>query len=192
MLVQDFTRQWQDRVSFRSPEKPGLILALVAKVFLIVIGFAASARAMAADRAPAYRELVAPEITAEGITEVAFQTIAKGSRSGVRTPRQVVARNQTEWNHLWGQHSSIGATSPLPVIDFEKDIVVGLFLGDKPTGGYGVAIIRAEQRDGNLTAYFEEKFPRPGGILLQSLTQPFHIVRVARANYSNVIFRRVS
>jgi len=125
-------------------------------------------------------------------TQLPIQTIAKGYRSGVRTPLQVIARSQTEWDKLWQQHLSSETASPPPVIDFEKHIIVGLFLGDKPTGGYNVAITRAEQSDSDLIAYYEETLPRPGGIVIQTLTQPFHIVRVTRANYSNVIFRRLS
>jgi len=192
MFAQAFALHQQGRFLLQLPNIAVRPLPPVARILLIVIGLTASTQAIAVDRSPEFCQFAAAEIDAKGMTEVEFQTVAKGYRSGVRTPLQVVARSQTEWEKLWRQHSSIEATSPLPIIDFEKHIIVGLFLGDKPTGGYNVAITRAEQSDSDLIAYYEETLPRPGGIVIQTLTQPFHIVRVTRANYSNVIFRRLS
>jgi len=127
------------------------------------------------------------------MTQVGFQTITRGYRSGVRAPLQIVAHTEPEWNALWRQHSSIEATPPpLPVIDFEKHNIIGLFLGDKPTGGYEVEIIRAEQSNNDLVIYHREKYPTGRGVVIQSLTQPFHIVRVTGAINSRVIFRRES
>jgi PrcB C-terminal len=125
--------------------------------------------------------------------QLSFQTIAKGYRSGVRESLQIVARNQTEWDSLWKRHLSVETNPPpAPAIDFNKQIVVAVFLGEKPTGGYDVEIIRAEQTDGALVIHYREKNPPPGGIVIQALTQPFHIIRVARDDNLTPAFRRAS
>ena len=125
--------------------------------------------------------------------QVSVQTIEMGSQSGVRESLAIVIRGQAEWEDLWQRHASIKANlPPAPVVDFTKETVVGVFLGEKPTGGYDIEIVRAERIDGTLLISFAEKGPQAGAILTQALTQPFHIVRVAINGTGAVGFRRVS
>jgi PrcB C-terminal len=77
-------------------------------------------------------------------------------------------------------------------VDFDREMVVGIFLGEKSTGGYEVEIVRAEQRDSSLYFYYREKAPPPGAMVTQALTQPFHLVRVAKYGNPQIIFRRDS
>ena len=122
---------------------------------------------------------------------VAFQTVAKGFRSGVIEATQIVVRTQAEWNTLWQKHSSIEPKpSQAPVIDFSKELVIGVFLGQKPTGGYDVEIVSVEPNDGTLMVSFREKSPQPGAILTQAFTQPFHIVRIGINGTASIRFRR--
>ena len=138
-------------------------------------------------------ELIATEIAMKPTLPVSFRSVGKGYRSGVRAPLQVVARSQNDWTALWRQHVSDDLSSrPPPAIDFEKEVVVALFLGEKPTGGYDVQISRAEQTNDGLIIYYREKDPSPGGMVIQALTQPFHIVRIIGEVNSEVIFRRES
>lgn len=104
---------------------------------------------------------------------------------------QIVVRTQTEWDSLWHRHYS-GANNrpPFPRIDFDRDWVVGIFLGTKPTGGYDVVITRAERRDSYLYVFYREKSPPSNAMVTQALTQPFDIVRVARDGNPEIIFRR--
>jgi PrcB C-terminal len=138
-------------------------------------------------------QIAAAQNSNQPAIQVPFQSIAKGSRSGVRDSLQLVVRNQAEWDALWKRHVSIETNPPpAPAIDFNKQIVVAVFLGEKPTGGYDVEIIRAEQTDGALVIHYREKNPPPGGIVIQALTQPFHIIRVARDDNLTPAFRRAS
>jgi PrcB C-terminal len=77
-------------------------------------------------------------------------------------------------------------------VDFDREMVVGIFLGEKSTGGYEIEIVRAEQGDSSLYFYYREKSPPPGAMVTQALTQPFHLVRVAKYDNPQIIFRRDS
>ena len=122
---------------------------------------------------------------------VAFQTVAKGFRSGVIEVTQIVVRTQAEWNALWQKHTSMESNPPpAPAIDFNKELIIGIFLGQKPTGGYEVEVTSVERSEGMLTVSFREKSPRPGAILTQAFTQPFHIVRIGINGTESVRFRR--
>ena len=126
-------------------------------------------------------------------TPLSIATVAKGHRSGIREPLQTVIRNQDEWNPIWKRHSSIDTNPSIaPIIDFNREMVVGVFLGEKRMGGYEVEIVRAERRDSSLYFYYQEKSPPPGAMITQVLTQPFHLVRVAKYDKLQIIFRRDS
>ena len=125
--------------------------------------------------------------------QVAFQTIAKGNRSGVREFLQQVTRNQTEWATLWQRHIATETNpSAPPVVDFNKEFVIAIFLGEKPTGGYAVEMTFIERKDRDLVVSYKEFQPALGAMTTQALTQPFHMVRVAKNGEPNVMFRRES
>ena len=137
--------------------------------------------------------VAATEIAVKPTYPAIFRSVGKGYRSGVRLPLQAVARSQNEWDAIWQQHlpSDAGAR-PAPSVDFEREIVVALFLGDKPSGGYDVRISRAEQSHGTLTIHYQERNPPSGGMVTQPLSQPFHIVRIIGEVTSAVVFHRDS
>jgi PrcB C-terminal len=138
-------------------------------------------------------QLAAGQSDTKLTVDTSFQTVVKGSRSGVREPLQIVIRNQADWDALWKRHVSIETNSPPPpAIDFNKQIVIGVFLGEKPTGGYDVEIIRTEQSDSALVIHYREKSPLPGSIVIQAVTQPFHIIQVVRDDSLRPTFRRTS
>jgi len=65
-------------------------------------------------------------------TRLPIDTIEKGYRSGVRDPLQVVIRSQGEWNAFWKRHSVTNTNpAPAPNVDFDREMVVGIFLGEK-------------------------------------------------------------
>jgi len=133
------------------------------------------------------------EKTGKVETRLSIATVGKGDRSGIRGPLQTVIRNQDEWKAFWKRHSFIDTNPALaPIIDFEREMVVGIFLGEKHTGGYEVEIVRAERSDSALYFYYREKSPPPGAIVTQALTQPFHLVKLAKYENLQVIFRRDS
>jgi hypothetical protein len=138
-------------------------------------------------------QLAAGQSDTKLTVDTSFQTVVKGSRSGVREPLQIVIRSQAEWDALWKRHVAIETNPPPPpAIDFNKQIVIGVFLGEKPTGGYDVEIIRTEQSDGALVIHYREKSRLPGSIVIQALTQPFHIIQVVRDDNFRALFRRAS
>lgn len=120
---------------------------------------------------------------------ISFQTIFKGYQSAVREPMQIIARNKAEWKALWDKHGA--AESKPPAVDFRREIVIAVFLGEKPTGGHEIAITDVEQIDGKLVVSYVGKGPPPGGLVTQAFTQPFHIVRVAAQGSETVSFRRL-
>jgi hypothetical protein len=73
----------------------------------------------------------------------------QGSQSGITTPSQGVFRRQAYWEKFWTL--AIHPYNPRmpktpPVIDFEKNMVVGIFMGSKPHPGFQIDIRSVETR----------------------------------------------
>jgi hypothetical protein len=116
------------------------------------------------------------------------RTISKGTMSGMDQPQEVVARSAAEWTALWEKHA--GRTSPPPAVDFSREIVVGIFLGTRPTAGYGVEIVRATGAKGVLIVEYVEAAPPRGALTAQVLTAPHHLAAVEKHD-GEIRFRRV-
>ena len=114
-------------------------------------------------------------------------TIARGSDSRIEEPRQVVIRSIDEWSRLWREHRS----GPLPEIDFSTLMVVGVFIGSRPTLGYRVDIVRVRMEDALVVVEYREGTPGPDALVAQMLTSPFHLVSFPR-NAGAVQFRKLA
>lgn len=101
-----------------------------------------------------------------------MRTIGQGTSSGINDEVRQVVSNQGDWEGFWAGHTADTTPArPLPAINFDESMVVAVFTGIKPTGGYSVEIKGVA--NGKVT--FETKSPQ-GGMVTQALTQPFHIV----------------
>jgi len=103
-----------------------------------------------------------------------FTTLDRSHQSQIEEPRQAVARTPAEWAALWEAHGGEGKP---PAVDLSRSIVIGVFLGTRPTAAHTVEIVRIEQRDTDLVVTYREQRPAPGDMVAQMLTAPFHIVR---------------
>ena len=61
---------------------------------------------------------------------VSFTTVAQGAVSAIDEPRHAVVRTAAEWQSLWDTHSP---EAQAPTVDFTRAVVVGVFLGARPT-----------------------------------------------------------
>lgn len=104
-----------------------------------------------------------------------MKTIDKGEHSNMDDAAQVVARSPQEWQQLWQKHTP---DRPRPAVDFSKEMVVGVFLGSRPTAGYVLEIVSATPDSGTLVVRYREATPRPGAMTAQVLTSPYHLVTV--------------
>lgn len=118
-------------------------------------------------------------------------TRLSGWSSGVRDARRVVIADQGSWQRLWTEHSRTeGSPAAPPVVDFGREMVVGVFLGERPSSGYSVSLelgVAGRRRRPALVVVYRESRPRPGGVGLTVMTQPFELRRVPKA-YRSIFF----
>src|SRR5262245_26037559 len=112
----------------------------------------------------------------------AVRVVAKGQHSGVHKAAERVVHSVEDWKKLWAEHTATTQpTPPLPAVDFQGEMVVAVFLGDRPTGGYGVEITQASAGPKAVVVSVRRMEPAPGSIRAQMVTQPFAIVAVPRS-----------
>lgn len=98
--------------------------------------------------------------------------IEQGDQSQIVTAETTAARDANAWSALWGRHL---ASRPLPpAIDFTHEVGVGIFDGQRNSGGYTVAIETVVKIGPHLHLQVERT--GPGGIATTVLTFPYHFV----------------
>jgi hypothetical protein len=119
--------------------------------------------------------------------DVPLRVLDKGDQSNVDHARQAVARTAAEWSALWQQHSP---DRPRPTVDFASDMIVGVFLGSRPSAGFTIAIVSARDEHGTVVVRYRETSPPPGAIAAQVITSAYCIAALARRD-GEVRFERV-
>jgi hypothetical protein len=145
-------------------------------VRIAVISFlilAASASVAAGVGEPEEGLEICPDTTCADDSRYAFETIAAGSTGGVTAEQYVVIRSREEFVPLWRElHRNRLPAPEAPRIEFGNQVVVGAFLGERPSGGYGVEITRVcEER-----IVLERRSPPDDAMVTQALTAPYHLV----------------
>jgi len=100
-------------------------------------------------------------------------TVARGTMSSIDQPLEVVIRTEAEWQALWKRH---GAGQPAPAVDFRVAMIVGVFLGSRPTAGYHVEVVAIRKTPDGLIVEYREGQPPPDRMVAQVITAPFHLV----------------
>jgi PrcB C-terminal len=106
----------------------------------------------------------------------------KGFNGGLEAPAEKVIRTQQEWTTLWHQtHANQVPAPAAPKVDFTTEMVVAVFMGQRPTGGYAVTIedVAAGKKEVRVTV--REQSPPPDAITAQVITEPYHMVVVKKS-----------
>jgi hypothetical protein len=100
-----------------------------------------------------------------------------GDWGGETAKRTVVCRNAAQWVALWSSQSR-----PLPGADFSRWTAVGVFLGTRPSGGYGVELTSVVNTPRETVVRWRETKPRPDETVIAALTQPYRIRLIPRTD----------
>lgn len=103
-----------------------------------------------------------------------IRRIGQWSRTGIGEARRLVIRDANAWASFW---SELGV-GERPMVDFSRDVVVAVAAGQRPSGGYEIAVDRVTNDTGELTAEVVETVPGPNCVTTGSLTQPVDVIAV--------------
>lgn len=80
------------------------------------------------------------------------------------------------WTALW---SATRKDAPVE-FDAAHQVGIGIFLGKRPTGGYGVRIPFMGPRGGHFVIEVDEAAPEPGAIVTQAVSSPWLVLLIVR------------
>ncbi len=90
-----------------------------------------------------------------------------------------LSSSATEFGAVW--QLAAGSQIPAPVapnVDFTRQKVVTVFMGQRPTGGYGLRLISSNQRRDTLRLLLESSAPPADGVQSQVITSPYLMLTV--------------
>lgn len=109
----------------------------------------------------------------EFISDVAFEVIEHGDYSGAKQSNQMEMDSNTEWEDFWVNELQRDINN-IPEVDFDKDMVVALFLGERHTGGFQISTTKIEEYEHEIEVQYEEHVP--DGIVTQAFTYPYQLI----------------
>ena len=119
-----------------------------------------------------------PVIPAPQKHTVSFRIIETGGNAAkVTSAKNYAAYTQAGLIRLWGLAHDTDGTTP-PAVDFAKEYVVGVFAGQKPTGGYSVAVTGITDDGATRTIAVTFTKPGQGCITNQMVTSPYQIIAI--------------
>ena len=123
--------------------------------------------------------------------DVPFEVVARGQQAlGVTAAAYRLLRTPAELSTAWNQaYGAALQVPPVPGADLDRETLLALFLGPKPSGGYGLEVRGVTVEGGDLFVDVVETAPEPGAIVTQALTHPWLLLRVPRGGIAAVWFR---
>lgn len=99
--------------------------------------------------------------------EIGYKTV---SREGLPRPGFFVASSP-------GDVSGAGLSG----VNFDKDLVVAVSMGQQTSGGYEMRISRMYRSGSQVTVVVDVERPSPGAVTTMVLTHPGHVVKVPKS-----------
>ncbi|MFA6029861.1 MAG: protease complex subunit PrcB family protein [Elusimicrobiota bacterium] len=118
---------------------------------------------------PAKKE--APMEKSTDITATASPSVWKGPHSGINDLTAFVIEDPSNWEKVWKDYMK----REVPKVDFTKHFAACVFLGLRPTGGFGVDFLSPLMDAGTVTIRYRIHAPGGGSFVTQAFTTPFAV-----------------
>ncbi|SFQ73926.1 protease complex subunit PrcB family protein [Flavobacterium akiainvivens] len=105
---------------------------------------------------------------------IAFEVLKQETIGGREAESKQVIYNQTQLNDLYKE---LGWTN-VPYVDFNKNNVVAIFMGQKSTGGYSISVRKVSVDGDTATVYV--KTTKPEGMATMAITTPYTITLIPK------------
>jgi hypothetical protein len=114
---------------------------------------------------------------------VTFKQIANSTHSGFARPDMGIISTEKELREFWAK--LYARFSPPPscdtdLIDFSKETVVYVAVGERPNGCYSAKISSITRQAEKLTVSYDECVPDKGCICTQVITAPVDVVKIGK------------
>ena len=131
------------------------------------------------------------EQATEQVEQIPFEILLQDAHGGSETPENRVVTDESSLSAFYIQINRMRKPGfPLPEIDFGKEAVAILCLGQKTTSGYSVIVDRIEETSDQQIIWTKEISPQPTDMVAMVICQPFTIVKFPRTE-KELVFKKV-
>jgi PrcB C-terminal len=78
----------------------------------------------------------------------------------------------------------------ISVINFEKEMVIALFLGEKNSGGYAITVEQVLNKNNKVSIFYKETSPKLGDMVTSVMTQPYSIIKIPKT-IKEIVFEKM-
>ncbi|GEM_PF-1561020 len=120
--------------------------------------------------------------------ELKFQVV-EGIRVKVDSgPMFVLIDSEDSLMNFYHNYRALIGKEKIPRIDFSRKMLVGVFAGRRPSGGYSIDVERIlySEKERHLVIHAVEKCPEPGTMVIQVITYPGVFVSIDRVPVKKV------
>lgn len=118
-----------------------------------------------------------------------MEIILDGTYSAVEDKREILLNNNEDFQKLMADvYKNLDQMPRIPVVDFNKNSVVAVFIGNRSNGGFMVAIDSITEGSKNLTVNITETTPGKNCMVTDAITRPFTLVKIPKTE-SKPVFR---
>jgi len=118
--------------------------------------------------------------------DIPFETISTAAYCFQKKRKEIVIPSHEVMNQVWVEAFE---SKPLPKVDFEKQMLIGVFYGERLTSGYGVQVSSITDEGERIVV--RVKLTRPQAMAENRASQPYHVVRCPHTA-KNVVFKYLS
>lgn len=104
-----------------------------------------------------------------------------GQRSGIKTFHVEAVQDEAAWKALWARHNP---NEPAPAVDFTREQVAAVFLGERLSGGcsVGIELMNDPLVSSRLVVFYRAVEPSRRSFAVAAVTYPFAFVKTRRAS----------
>lgn len=110
-------------------------------------------------------------------TSIGFVVIDAGDSASVSVRKNYAARDQESYLRIWRMAHGEDGTMPFPV-DFSESYVIGVFMGQQSSGGYGIEVASITDRGDQRLVAVNLTSPGRTCVVTEALTSPYQFVVV--------------
>jgi len=112
--------------------------------------------------------------------QVLFEILVENETGGFVKEEIRVIRDHTSLLAIYGYVNRVRKPGfSIPKIDFSKETVIAVFMGEKTTGGFAITIENVKEENEKLIVKIKETKPGPEDMVTMAITQPFCFVKIS-------------
>lgn len=113
--------------------------------------------------------------------KIGFTVLASGGNSGYEEKERLKITNKADFQKMWDRvYVNFSEKPPLPDVNFNNQMVIGVFYGQYPNGGSSISVKSVEMYETMIMVKIDEVTPGHNCVTTDVLTQPFQIIRIPK------------